>query len=462
VSATNWNAEHQIDDLGIPLGKLSNGGYKLAPTYTIYKVGGNTYAQDADGAVAYSGANSATVIQSCINAMPNGGQIFIKVGVYSITANITPANYIVICGESVCNSGIYTVGTVLQQVGALNAIFYNAGATVRGFEINHLSLMGSWGSATGSGIVGIFDELKVTDCYIAYFPQYGGRLSGNVNWISRCSFGASKLACLRLANAAPDWWGFNDSWVTDSIFSGYYGGVAYCVGIEAGLSMCRIVNNHFCWNTTAINATSCNVLQILGNEMETFSGRGIYSYGSDNVVICDNTISGNGVNPTEGIYIHWYEAANRYHTVCGNKIDGTNYPFRADYVNHVTVAHNIFRNGVTANALLATNGVDFKMEGNDGYNPHGNIATPWPNGAGNLSDSAAALDNPVSDALYSVSESPKLIILTNCGGISAVQIDGNTLTGITTHDPQIYQLNPGQTIHVVWATTTPHGEVYAQ
>jgi hypothetical protein len=100
---------------------------------------------------------------------------------------------------------------------------------------------------------------------------------------------------------------------------------------------------------------------------------------------------------------------------------------------------------------------------NPGYNPRGNIATPWANAAtGYLSDTAGALDNPVTDALYTVSCSPKLIILTDCGGISAVQIDGVTLTGITIHDPQIYQLNPGQTLHVVWAGTTPHGEVYAQ
>ena len=109
-----------------------------------------------------------------------------------------------------------------------------------------------------------------------------------------------------------------------------------------------------------------------------------------------------------------------------------------------------------------TIGAGVRIIGNIGYNPKGNIVTPWTNGAGLLGDSAEALNNPVSDALYTVSESPKLVILTNCGGISEVQIDGTTLTNMTTQDPQIYQLNPGQTIHVVWTVTTPHGEVYAQ
>jgi hypothetical protein len=99
---------------------------------------------------------------------------------------------------------------------------------------------------------------------------------------------------------------------------------------------------------------------------------------------------------------------------------------------------------------------------NPGYNPRGNIATPWANAAtGDLSDVAGALDNPVSDALYTVTMSPKLIILTNCTGVTAVQIDGVTLTNMTTQT-QMYKLHPGQTIHVVWATTTPHGEVFAE
>jgi hypothetical protein len=205
-----------------------------------------------------------------------------------------------------------------------------------------------------------------------------------------------------------------------------------------------VISNNIFDNTTQVTGTFSDAIRIDGGT---------------NFVIIGNKIK-NVVSKGISLNVATYcEVVNNlvFDDRGGSLLDiGIRETGAADYN---VIAGNIIRAASTPITLV---GGHSRTKDNIGYNPVGNVATPWTNGAGFLLDAAAALDNPVSHALYTVGQSPKLIILTNCGGISAVQIDGNTLTGVTTHDPQIYQLNPGQTIHVVWATTTPHGEVYAQ
>jgi hypothetical protein len=78
VSATNWNAEHTIDNASIPLAKLANGGYVLEPTYTIYKSGATYYAMDGNGAIPFQGADAFTVIQAALNTCVGGETIIVK------------------------------------------------------------------------------------------------------------------------------------------------------------------------------------------------------------------------------------------------------------------------------------------------------------------------------------------------------------------------------------------------
>jgi parallel beta-helix repeat protein len=61
---------------------ISSGVYPGAVSYTVWRDGDYYYAKNAYGAIEFSGTDASTVIQSAINALTNGGKIFIKAGIY--------------------------------------------------------------------------------------------------------------------------------------------------------------------------------------------------------------------------------------------------------------------------------------------------------------------------------------------------------------------------------------------
>jgi len=70
-------------------------------SYIIYKEGGVVYALNSrTGQIDFSGTDASTVIQSAVNAIPDGGKVFVKAGRYALTKKITiPYDRIVIEGE---------------------------------------------------------------------------------------------------------------------------------------------------------------------------------------------------------------------------------------------------------------------------------------------------------------------------------------------------------------------------
>lgn len=320
--------------------------------------------------------------------------------------------------------------------------------------------------------------------------------SNIVAWDGNRSMGSTDGHNIMSFDGALAGWPTSDASLVDSTFYDFDGEGLLLLNASHN---CRIdsctfreIKKSVIWE----NAKQCHNNTISNNIMtkcgESSAGLGIIHLGST-ATYGQNLITGNTINNTDGpaginvfgIYIgggthdlvtnnYLLNVRDRgiyvtatYSKITGNTIvDNLGVHLMWHGIQEVAPGnYNIIQDnwieGLTGSAMVIA-GANTTIRNNQGYNPLGNIATPWSNGAGNLSDAAGALDNPVSDALYTVTNSPKLVILTNCGGISAVQIDGTTLTGITTHDPQVYQLSPGQTIHVVWAVTTPHGEVYAQ
>jgi len=78
---------------------ISNGVYPGAASYTVWRDGNYYYAKNAYGAIDYSGTDAASVIQSAINACPNGSSIFIKSGEYEIKSEILITKPLTITGE---------------------------------------------------------------------------------------------------------------------------------------------------------------------------------------------------------------------------------------------------------------------------------------------------------------------------------------------------------------------------
>jgi hypothetical protein len=70
-------------------------------SYIIYKSGTNTKAYNSITQVATTGADSSTVIQNVLDALPatSGATLFFKAGTYSLTAKLQPPSYCSLTGE---------------------------------------------------------------------------------------------------------------------------------------------------------------------------------------------------------------------------------------------------------------------------------------------------------------------------------------------------------------------------
>jgi hypothetical protein len=95
--------------------------YKLAPSFTIYKKGGDVYAMDEDGNILTSDEDAATVIQAAINASTNGEKITFKNDLYLISSRID------VTKENITFEG-EGWGTELRASASMSAMF-NIGAT---------------------------------------------------------------------------------------------------------------------------------------------------------------------------------------------------------------------------------------------------------------------------------------------------------------------------------------------
>lgn len=103
------------------------GIYPGAPSYTVWKEGSNYFAKDANGfSPTWSGSSNASyVIQSCHDALTNGGIIFLKRGNYIVTSNIIITNpSITILGEGIGDYEVpyWDCGTNLQAASGCTKI----------------------------------------------------------------------------------------------------------------------------------------------------------------------------------------------------------------------------------------------------------------------------------------------------------------------------------------------------
>jgi len=79
---------------------ISGGIYPGAPSYTIWREGSYYFAKNSNGEIEFSGTDAATVKQAAINALTNGGIIFIKNAIYPLSSYLTMKDNIHIIGES--------------------------------------------------------------------------------------------------------------------------------------------------------------------------------------------------------------------------------------------------------------------------------------------------------------------------------------------------------------------------
>lgn len=72
---------------------ISSGVYPGAPSYTIWTEGGEYFAKDANGRLAYSGTNASQIINYAYANLPsNGGSLFLLSGTFVLGTTIYPSS----------------------------------------------------------------------------------------------------------------------------------------------------------------------------------------------------------------------------------------------------------------------------------------------------------------------------------------------------------------------------------
>jgi len=359
------------------------------------------------------GTVASTVIQA---GLAIAGDMFIVKAVYTIDVTLAPANSsITIEGEAVSWGSGLNSGTVLRAGAALAG--YIIQATGQFFTLRNVALDGNNVAGVSGARIdaadGTFEHVTAEYCVF-------GLRSGSINcYIEDClmEYCTSGLYATN-----------RNLWVVRCIF---HANVSYDLRFD-GATAVWLINNRaeasglFCWFESASND-----LVSIGNRIYQAAGRA-YNF--------DGNLS--------------------YSRIIGDVFDGN-----AVTVNflYTAVACAITDVQVAFCTLRGQTGVMFNEVGgkvekyhNGGYNPVGNVATPYPVAAGNLDDVAAAQAFPTSNVNYTVVGSPKLITIYG-GTVTNIQVDG-VVTGLTSG---AFRLEPKQILKVVW-TVQPSSLVYAQ
>ena len=184
---------------------------------------------------------------------------------------------------------------------------------------------------------------------------------------------------------------------------------------------------------------------IAGNVIKQCEGSAIVGEGGNNdVVVSGNVIDGTNLAvPDASIVFHGAERI----TITGNKIinnkKGSPIAMKGSSKDWLIAANSFAQNTGNSPASLSA---DSSVVNNSGYNPVGKIALPWrPDRA--LTNDGGGSANPVSGLLYTVSQSPKTIIITGGSG-TQIAIDG-TATGLSAG---VFKLGIGETITITYSS----------
>lgn len=391
--------------------------------------------------VAPPSTDAATVFQAAHDDLPAVGSfsIYVAQGLYLITkvVNVTkPVRYI--------GDGIDTILRLADGANCRIFSFTMPGAVFHTCGLERLRLDGNKGNQTAGDHLIYFQDVYdpiVWRCWI-YSAFKNGVVFSNVekpivqqNWFETCTKTGQTGYAL--------WFSGTTTWAYahhNRFYSNYY-------DILVGNNVVRatIENNGFV-NASVGNVDLCG--QVISCQHNFFT----------NPLAVDNTWT------CIKVYGSASTSASKIE-ICNNigKAAAPYRPKRLVYIDNysedVIVAENILEDWGTIFIWIHASAVNIRIWNNIGYNPVGNVATPYSVGAGNLRDTAGAQAFPTSATNYTVVESPKLITIYG-GTITSVSIGGVATGQAGAATFAAYRLEPGQILNVVW-TVQPSSVVYA-
>jgi len=387
------------------------------------------------------GADARTVIQSAVNAVHD---VFVAAGLYVLSGEILLNTYNTLRGE-----GIDV--TILQMA---NGVFENC---ITAFSksyvfVRHLTVDGLYPTNARQGAPAGEDECH--QCGVVFRETSDGAIEHvkaiNCPWNAIALLGDSKRNLLFNCEVDNTGWHGIELWGTPPGALEYpeYNDIYGCRVTNTTVTSFVLENNAY-YNTiiasyadTAANNQSLYISflsyenRVIGNRFQQVLRYDSVLHGG---IINDNILVGGiDVNDTDDIII------------TDNELED-NIDLNAT-CDKIIIKDNNLRAGTIVVAAGATR---IRIEDNEGYNPKGNIPTPYPVAAGYLTDSAAAQAFPTSNTNYTITESPKFITIYG-GTVTSISIDG-VATGLTSGS---FFLKTGQILNVVW-TGQPSSQVYA-
>jgi len=279
--------------------------FQEVASYIIFTDGSTVYARNgATGAIGYSGADASTVIQSAINALTNGGKIFIKAGTYTINSQINVNKTdITLFGEGRSTVIYSSADIIVFYTTADHIIFQNLL-----FKSGHdPEVQGTNRAIYGYGAT----DIKIVDCYITsdnntaawriafdFLSCKNVEISGCVGDGANNVFAGRSCSDFNIhdnmitspTDNAMDFGGYNitirDNRIYRSTFSGW-------TGHEAS------------FNGISITANSYNIV-IFGNIISQMDGHAIYIHENSYFIVVQKNLVGECGKMTGGeigIYI---------------------------------------------------------------------------------------------------------------------------------------------------------------
>jgi len=237
-----------------PSGKtLRNDLYNSPPdpaSYIIFKDGGLVKAKNGrTGQIEFSDPDAAKVIRSAADAIPNGGRIVFKPGIYLINSMIeTDSKAVLFEGESISYKEGYGVSAILRANATMDYV---------------MKINGQWTSLEKLVIDG---NHKASGVY----------LGGLDNYVFRCFVLRTSLYGIWLAGVFNQW--VEDCWIEWNP-----------IGVQATENS-KIIGNHFVENDQSISISSRPDVWIINNLFRNPVTRSINLWGtpSSNVIIAFN------------------------------------------------------------------------------------------------------------------------------------------------------------------------------
>jgi len=304
--------------------------YQIPPgafDYIIFKDGDYVLAKNGRmGRIEFKDTDAATVIQSAIDALSNGGKIFIKAGTYIIRSPITVRDRIVLCGEKASSALVLASGANCNIINVESGAYY--------VTLENLLLDGSRTTQTGTSY-GVYvptqdiEYVEIRGCIIqncrsagVYFNGHRGRCRQNI-----FAYNYNDLYLLNHLDAY-------DNYFTNSVSDAITGDVERELFI--GHWMCE--ENTFAYVGGSGIKLRCFGANIIGNNFFRCSGDGIALVGGSSYsIIVGNIISTSGAR---GIYLE----DGQKNIVVGNYINESKQDGIRCLSDDTLIVANIIRN----------------------------------------------------------------------------------------------------------------------